>query len=86
MRLSALFEEFSHFLRVEREATPRTIQTYRSCFGDFEAFVMKQVGGTVFVTHFTAETCRNHQYELSGRGLKSNTIRVRLATLGSFGK
>jgi integrase/recombinase XerC len=86
MRLSALFEEFSHFLRVEREATPRTIQTYRWCFGDFEAYVMKQVGGTVFVTHFTAETCRSYQYDLSGRGLKSNTIRVRLATLGSFGK
>src|SRR5437879_126015 len=56
------------------------------CFGDFEAFVMKHVGGTVLVTHFTAETCRNYQYDLSGRGLKSNTIRVRLATLGSFGK
>ena len=86
MRLSALFEEFSHFLRVEREATPRTIQTYRWCFGDFQAFVMKQMGGTVLVTHFTAETCRNYQYDLSGRGLKSNTIRVRLATPGSFGK
>jgi len=47
---------------------------------------MKHVGGTVLVTHFTAETCRNYQYDLSGRGLKSNTIRVRLATLGSFGK
>ena len=86
MRLSALFEEFCHFLRVEREATPRTIQTYRWCFGDFQAFVMKQMGGTVLVTHFTAETCRNYQYDLSGRGLKSNTIRVRLATPGSFGK
>jgi integrase/recombinase XerC len=47
---------------------------------------MKQVGATVFVTHFTAETCRNYQCDLAGRGLKSNTIRVRLATLGSFGK
>jgi integrase/recombinase XerC len=86
MRLSALFEEFCQFLGVEREATQRTIQTYRRCFGDYEAFVMKQVGVTVFVTHFTAETCRNYQYDLAGRGLKSNTIRVRLATLGSFGR
>jgi len=85
MRLSAQFEEFCHFLRVEQEATPATIATYR-CFRDYEAFVMRQVGGTVFVTHFTAETCRNYQYDLAGRGLKSNTIRVRLATLGSFGK
>jgi len=86
MRLSALFEEFRHFLRVEREATPRTIQTYRWCFGDFEAFVMKQMGGTVLVTHFTADTCRSYQYDLAARGLKTGSIRVRLATLGSFGK
>ena len=86
MRLSALFEEFRHFLRVEREATPRTIQTYHWCFGDFEAFVMKHVGGTVMVTHFTIDTCRSYQYDLASRGLKTGSIRVRLATLGSFGK
>jgi hypothetical protein len=45
MRLSALFEEFCHFLRVEQEATPATIATYRWCFQDYEAFVMKQVEG-----------------------------------------
>ena len=46
MRLSALFEEFCQFLRVEKGATPATIATYRWCFGDFVAFVMKLVGGT----------------------------------------
>jgi len=86
MRLSALFEEFCHFLRVEREATPRTIQTYQWCFGDFEAFAMKQIGGTVLVTHFTADMCRKYQYDLASRGLKTGSIRVRLATLGSLGK
>jgi site-specific recombinase XerD len=86
MRLSALFEEFCHFLRVEKEATPATIATYRWCFGDFVAFVMKQVGGTVLLTHFTEETCRSYQYDLAGRELKSGTIRLRVATLGSFGK
>src|SRR6266699_1678141 len=60
MRLSALFEEFCHFLRVEKEATPATIATYRWCFGDFQAFVMKQVGGTVLLTHFTEEICRSY--------------------------
>jgi len=86
MRLSALFDEFSHFLRVEKGATLATIATYRWCFGDFQAFVMKQVGGTVLLTHFTEETCRSYQYDLAGRGLKSGTIRLRVATLGSFGK
>ena len=86
MRLSALFEEFCHFLRVEKEAAPRTIQTYRWCFKDYESFVMKQVGGTVLVTHYTAETCRAYQYDLAARGLQTSSIRVRLATLGSFGK
>ena len=86
MRLSALFEEFCHFLRVEREAAPRTIETYRWCFGDYASFVMKQVGGTVLVTHFTAETCRAYQYNLAARGLQTSSIRVRLATLGSFGR
>jgi integrase/recombinase XerC len=86
MRLSALFEEFCHFLRVEKEAAPRTIETYRWCFKDYESFVMKQIGGTVLVTHFTAETCRAYQYDLAGRALQTSSIRVRLATLGSFGK
>ena len=86
MRLSALFKEFCQFLRVEKGATPATIATYRWCFGDFVAFVMKQVGGTVLLAHFTEETCRSYQYDLAGRELKSGTIRVRVATLGSFGK
>jgi hypothetical protein len=34
---------------------------------------MKQVGGTVFVTHFTADTYRSYQYDLSGRGLEGVT-------------
>ncbi len=86
MRLSALFDEFCHYLRVEKEAAPRTIETYRWCFRDYESFVMKQVGGTVLVAQFTAETCRAYQYDLAARGLQTSSIRVRLATLGSFGK
>src|SRR5260370_16337911 len=86
MRLSALFEEFCHYLRVERAAATRAIETYRWCFKDYESFVMKQIGGTVLVTHFTAETCRAYQYDLAARGLQTSSIRVRLATLGSFGK
>src|SRR2546422_7719459 len=86
MRLSALFEEFCQYLRVEREAAPRSIETYRWCSGDFVAFAMQDVGGTVLVTHFTADRCRDYQYSLSTRGLQANSIRVRLATLGSFGK
>ncbi len=86
MRLSALFEEFGQYLRVEKEAAPRSIETYRWCFSDFESFVMQDVGGTVLVTHFTADRCRDYLYALSARGLQTNSIRVRLATLGSFGK
>ena len=86
MRLSALFEEFCHYLRVEKEAAPRTITTYQWCFGDFMEFAQKKLGGTVLITHFTPEICRAYQYDLSARELKTNTIRLRLATLGSFGK
>src|SRR5262249_25394592 len=86
MRLSALFEEFCHFLRVEKGATPATIATYRWCFGDFLAFVMKHVGSTALLTHFPEEMCRSYQYELANRELKTGTIRLRMATLGSFGK
>ena len=86
MRLSALFEEFCHYLRVEKEAAPRTIETYRWCFRDYESFVMKQIGGTVLLPQFTADTCRAYQYDLAARALQTSSIRVRLATLGSFGK
>jgi site-specific recombinase XerD len=73
-------------LRGEKEAVPRTIDTYRWCFKDYESFVMKQIGGTVLVAHFTAETCRAYQCDLAARALQASSIRVRLATLGSFGK
>src|SRR5215468_5038395 len=86
MRLSALFEDFCHFLRVEKGATPATIATYRWCFGDFQAFLMKRTGGTVLLKDFTEETCRSYQYELAERQLKTGTIRLRVAALGSFGK
>ena len=86
MRLSALFEEFLQFLRVEKEAATRSIGTYRWCFGDFEEFARGKVGGTVLISHFTTELCRAYQYDLSARGLATSTIRLRLATLGSFGK
>jgi hypothetical protein len=85
MRLSALFEEFCHYLRVEKEAAPRSIGTYQWCFSDFMEFAQKKVGGTVLITQFSPEMCRAYQYDLSARELKTNTIRVRLATLGSFG-
>src|SRR5688500_7282863 len=56
MRLSALFEEFCHYLRVEKEAAPRSIGTYHWCFfGDFMEFALKKVGGTVLISHFTVE-------------------------------
>src|SRR5215467_4029301 len=86
MRLSALFEEFCYFLRVEKGATPATIATYRWCFGDFQASLMKRTGGTVLLSDFTEETCRSYQYDLANRELKTGTIRLRVATLGSFGK
>ena len=86
MRLSALFEEFCQYLGVEKEAAPRSIGTYRWCFGDFLEFARGDVGGTVLVDHFTADRCRAYQYALAARGLQPNTIRVRLATLASFGK
>ncbi len=81
VRLSALFEEFCHFLRVEKEAAHRTLQTYRWCFGDFLAFATRQLGETVLVNHFTAELCRAYQYDLAARELQTNSIRVRLVTL-----
>jgi site-specific recombinase XerD len=86
MRLSALFEEFCQYLGVEKEAAPRSIGTYRWCFGNFLEFARGDVGGTVLVDHFTAGRCRAYQYALAARGLQPNTIRVRLATLASFGK
>ena len=86
MRLSALFEEFCQYLGVEKEAAPRSIATYRWCFGDFVDFARKDVGGAVLIEHFTADRCRGYQYNLAARGLQSNTVRVRLATLASFGK
>jgi len=81
-----LFEEFCHFLRVEKGATLATIATYRWCFGDFQAFLMKRTGRTVLLTDFTEEICRSYQYDLAERQLKTGTIRLRVAALGSFGK
>src|ERR671936_1839857 len=45
MRLSALFEEFAQYLKVERGASHRSIDTYRRYFGYFQNFAKDQVGG-----------------------------------------
>jgi integrase/recombinase XerC len=87
MRLSALIEDgFINFLHVEKEATPRTIQTYRYCLIDFMAFARKRVNGAVMVTDFTTDLCRDYQYNLATRSLQPNTVRIRLAALGSLAK
>jgi site-specific recombinase XerD len=36
MRLSALFEEFTQYLKVKRGASHRSIDTYRRYFGYFQ--------------------------------------------------
>src|SRR5712691_9155748 len=50
MRLSALFEEFSQYFKVERGASHRSIDTYRRYFGyflNFARFCRSRVcGGT----------------------------------------
>ena len=46
MRLSALFEEFCRYLR-SRRRRPLAAVDYWWCFGDFVAFAMQDVGGTV---------------------------------------
>lgn len=87
MRLSALFEEFCDYLRVEKEAAPKTVTTYCSRFGDFIEFArLDTKQPTVLASHFTVDLCRAYQYALDRRGCQANTIRTRLATLSSFGK
>ena len=87
MRLSALFEEFCDYLRVEKEAAPKTVTTYRSRFEDFMEFVrLETKQPTVLTSHFTTDLCRAYQYSLDRRGCQTNTIRTRLATLSSLGK
>ena len=86
MRLSALFEEFAQYLKVERGASHRSIDTYRRYFGYFQNFAKDQVGGSVLIAHFTSELCRSYQYFMASKELQPGSIRVRLAVLGSFGK
>jgi site-specific recombinase XerD len=87
MRLSALFEEFCEYLKVEMEAAPKTVTTYRSRFEDFLELARTELKQpTVLASHFTTDLCRKYQYALDRRGCQANTIRTRLATLSSFGK
>lgn len=86
MRLSAQFEDFFSYLKVEKEAAQRTIQTYRWCLGDFMEFATKRLRGPVVISEFTSELCRAYQYDLAARSLQTNSVRVRLGALGSFGK
>ena len=86
MRLSALFEEFAQYLKVERGASHRSIDTYRRYFGYFQNFAKDQVGGSVLIAHFTSELCRSYQYFMASKELQPNSIRIRLAVLGSFAK
>ena len=85
MRLPAAFEEFCQFLRVEKEAAPRTIMTYRSRFEDFLQFARTE-NSALMVSQFTATLCRSYQYALDKRELAPATVRGRLAMLSSFGE
>src|SRR5260370_10372656 len=77
MRLSALFEEFLQYLKVERGASHRSIDTYRRYFGYFMNFAKDHVGGSVLIAHFTPELCRSDQYFLASQELQPAGIRVR---------
>ena len=79
MRLSALFEEFTQYLKVERGASHRSIDTYRRYFGYFQNFAKDQIGGSVLIAHFSAELCRSYQYFMASKELQPGSIRVRLA-------
>ena len=57
MRLSALFEEFTQYLKVERGATHRSIDTYRRYFTYFVTFTKDQVKGPLLIADFTPELC-----------------------------
>jgi site-specific recombinase XerD len=86
MRLSALFEELAQYLKVERGASHRSVETYRRYFGYFMNFAKEQVGGSVLIAHFNSELCRSYQYFMASKELQPGSVRVRLAVLGSFGK
>src|SRR5881296_593508 len=86
MRLSALFEEFSQYLKVERGASHRSIDTYRRYFTYFVNFTKEQIRGPLLIADFTPELCRSYQYFMASKELQPGSIRVRLAVLGSFGK
>jgi site-specific recombinase XerC len=83
MRLSSLFEDFCSYLRVEKEAAPRTVLTYKSRFADFIDFVQMKAG-TPMTSHLTPDLCRAYQYSLDARKLAPNSVRVHLAMLSSF--
>jgi len=87
MRLSALFEEFTAYLKVERGASAKTVATYRRYFGYFQSYARLDItSGPVLVEHFTPEVCRQYQYSMASRELQPNSVRVRLAVLASFAK
>src|SRR2546422_10655559 len=86
MRLSALFEEFTQYLKVERGASHRSIDTYRRYFTYFVNFTKEQARGPLLIADFTPELCRSYQYFMASKELQPGSIRVRLAVLGRFGK
>src|SRR5262249_8869571 len=86
MRLSALFEEIAQYLKVVRRASHRCMETYRVYFGYVHNLAKDQVGGSVLIAHFTSELCRRYQYFMASKDLQPNSIRIRLAVLGSFAK
>src|SRR5436309_14327508 len=85
MRLPAAFEEFCQFLRVEKEAAPRTLMTYLSRFDAFLQFVRTE-NSALMVSQFTVNLCRSYHYALDKRELGAATIRGRLAMLSSLGE
>jgi integrase/recombinase XerC len=83
-RMHATITEFLESLRVERNASPHTLRSYRDDLNLFEHFLAESSKSPQDPTDADPRRLRTYTAWLSGRGLAASTVARRLASLRSF--
>ncbi|MFW6347589.1 MAG: site-specific tyrosine recombinase/integron integrase [Cyclonatronaceae bacterium] len=85
--MKRIIEKYLTYLRIERNASPHTIKSYRKDLGDFSTFLQQEeLQSFKDITQITRFTIRAWMGHLSDAGMAKSTIGRKISCLKSFFK
>ena len=78
-----MIEQFLNYLRYERNKSPRTVDTYKTCLAEFEEF-FHQMSDDLSWKSVDTDVIRDWMESLMDKGNSASTINKKLSSLRSF--